>query len=97
MKRLLIPALLFSLAAWAQEVERDANPTENAWFKLQILTNDQPDFVAEHLKSHGVTVENLEALRTYVAKSEQELTALSQKKANTSATTARSSRTIVKH
>jgi hypothetical protein len=70
---LLVITALLSLAASGQAWERDATPTEDAWFKVQTLTKGEPDAVAEHLTSHGMTIEKLAALRDYAADSQKRL------------------------
>lgn len=70
---LLLTAALLSLTALAQTWERDASPTEDAWFKLQILAKGEPDAVVDHMGSHGVTIESLNALRDYVVRSQKQL------------------------
>lgn len=70
---LLVTAVLLSLTASGQAWQRAATPTEDAWFKLQVLTKGEPDAVAEHLISHGMTIEKLGALRDHAVGSEKRL------------------------
>lgn len=73
---MLMLVTLLTLPAWAQEA-READPVEDAWHKLHMFSGD--DLTTEtHLQSHGIamTTGDVEKLRAYVAKADEELVKL---------------------
>lgn len=70
---LLIGALLLSFGAATQTWSRDATPTEDAWFKLQILSEGTTEEAADIMIAYGVTVQNMAVLQGYAKSSREAL------------------------
>lgn len=73
--RMFMLALLMLVMAPA--TARDATDVEDAWNKLQLLSQGEPADAVAHAKSHGMDLADIVSLQRYVKESQERLTGLS--------------------
>jgi len=77
---LVLLALLIAPLAWSQEADREATPTEDAWLKLQLITEGDQSQIAEHMSSHGVGMQDIVKLKAYAESASRAITEAMQPK-----------------